>query len=238
MHPVIRILSFLIFGGFVAFGREHELLLGFVLLITLYTLNRFNYWRLCVKTLLRMRWFFLSILVLYLWFTPGTTPSTSFVTIMPELNGLWDGLLRVFSLILIVMAVNYFVAPISKDKLIAAILWLLKPLRWIRIDGQKLAVRIALTFNLVSRAQYLFTEGQVMRTQHDNKRQKSTLGSRLNAIVDMAVQLFKTVISEAVCMESQTIDVNTLKAPSVLQWVAPVMMVAVFWGGVTLLGPS
>ncbi|NOZ52106.1 MAG: hypothetical protein GXP08_03020 [Gammaproteobacteria bacterium] len=191
-----------------------------------------------MKTLLRMRWFFLSILVLYLWFTPGTTPSTSFVTIMPELNGLWDGLLRVFSLILIVMAVNYFVAPISKDKLIAAILWLLKPLRWIRIDGQKLAVRIALTFNLVSRAQYLFTEGQVMRTQHDNKRQKSTLGSRLNAIVDMAVQLFKTVISEAVCMESQTIDVNTLKAPSVLQWVAPVMMVAVFWGGVTLLGPS
>jgi len=239
MNPVTRILTFLIFGGFVAFGGVYELLIGLVLLLGLYAQNQFGYMPLCVKMLGRMRWFFLSILVLYLWFTPGANSTTSAFTLIPSYEGLRQGMLRVFSLVLIVMAVNYFIAPISRDKMVSAILWLFKPLCWIGINTQRLAVRVALTLSLVSKAQQLLTDSGATPVKDTGQPSAAmTMRARCSRIGDVAAQLFNKVVSEAVNTECQAIHINAAKPPSALQWALPGVTAVVFWGLPILLSQN
>ena len=145
MHPVIRIVSFLILAGFVAFGGIYEIALGFVLVLSVILYRRLQSIELSTRIIKRMRWLFLSILIVYLWFTPGEPLLPIESDFMPTLQGLQTGLLRVFSLILIIFAVNYFISTIARHRLVQAIIWLLYPLNWIAIDTRQLALRIALT---------------------------------------------------------------------------------------------
>jgi len=234
MNPVIRILIFLVFGGFVAFGSGYELLIGFVFIVVLSVQNQFVFMPLCLKMLSRMRWFFLSILVLYLWFTPGSNSATSSFALIPSLDGLHQGLLRISSLVLIVVAVNYFIAPIARDKMVGAILWLLKPLHWMRFDNQRLAVRVALTFSLVAKAQQLLADSGATTTKEQDKSETS-IRSRFSRAGEVVTQLFEKVMSEAVHTETQSIHVKTGDAPSALQWTLLVLMAVFFWGVPRLL---
>ena len=237
MHPVIRIVSFLILAGYVAFGGKYEIALGFVLVLSVVLYRRLQSIELSTRIIKRMRWLFLSILVVYLWFTPGEPILPVESALMPTLEGLQTGLLRVLSLVLIIFAVNYFISSIARNRLVEAIVWLLYPLNWITVDTRQLALRIALTLELIPRVQQIVLDVKQhyvdAQQNMDQSRQvtvkKSLILSRLAMISRLLEMLFERTIDEAVKMPSEKIPVDTMQTPPILQWLVPVMIAGMFW---------
>jgi len=236
MHPVIRIVCFLILAGFVAFGGVYELALGFVIVLSVVLFRRLKSIELTVRILKRMRWLFLSILIVYLWFTPGEPIIPIPSDYVPTVEGLKTGLLRVFSLVLIIFAVNYFISSIARNRLVEAIVWLLYPLNWLGIDSRQLALRIALTLELIPRVQQIVLELKQHFVDVDVDKERlrtSALPSVLNRVT-MASQLlellFERIVDEAVKMPTEKIDVSTMQNPQILQWSVPVLLAGLFWG--------
>ncbi len=99
----------------------------------------------------RLRWFFLSILVLYFLITPETSSladsSSRFISISP---GIISGLERIHSLVLIVFAVSYLLAGMKQNDLIAAIYWLAFPLSYLGLAREKLVLRLAMGMEAVA----------------------------------------------------------------------------------------
>ncbi|HEY5604364.1 MAG TPA: energy-coupling factor transporter transmembrane component T [Gammaproteobacteria bacterium] len=238
MHPVIRIVNFLILAGFVAFGGLYEIALGFALVLSVVLYKRLQSVELSTRIIRRMRWLFLSILVVYLWFTPGEPMLPVDSGFIPTLQGLQTGLLRVFSLILIIFAVNYFISTIARNTLVEAIVWLLYPLNWLGVDTRRLALRIALTLELIPRMQQLVMDVKQhyvdARLSTDQPKRmaarKSLLFSRLDMIGHLLEILFERAIFEAVRMPPEKIEVGILQKPPLLQWLVPALIAGVFWG--------
>jgi len=126
MHPVIRIICFLVFVTCLSRANAGQLFSGLALFSLLYLYSPIDFLQRAFAMLLRLRWFFLSILVLYVWMTPDTSSllsdSSSVFSFIP--SGIASGLGRIFSLVLIVLAVSYLLASLEQNQLIAAIYWL------------------------------------------------------------------------------------------------------------------
>ena len=208
------------------------MLLGIVLVGTVVVIMRFKSIELSLRILKRMKWFFLSILIVYLWFTPGSPVIDSSLPGIPTVEGISTGLLRVMSLMLIIFAVNYFVSAIARTILIEAIVWLLTPLSWAGIDNKVVALRIALVLELLPKVQNIVLD---VKQEYKDQRTGLNAGSRRNKVVSILVtasrlleQLFVRIVDEAVEMPAERISVATSRTPPVVQWVVPVLLIAAF----------
>ncbi|MGD8571158.1 MAG: hypothetical protein PVF34_02570 [Gammaproteobacteria bacterium] len=234
MHPVIRIVSFFILAGFVAFGGRYELALGFLIVAVLIAFKRLQSIELSIRIIKRMRWLFLSILIVYLWFTPGQPLIPYMQDAMPTVEGLQTGVLRIFTLVLIILAVNYFVSAIARNQLVEAITWLSYPLRWLGIDNKLLALRIALTLELIPKVQHIVLDmkqhyfDEMLRLRPEKKVFLSGITTRLAAISRIVEILFERIVDNAVNMPAEPLSIHTLKPPPIIQWLVPVGFTGLF----------
>lgn len=235
MHPVIRVICFLILSGFVVFGGVYELALGILLVFSVVAIKRFQSLELSLRILKRMKWFFLSILVLYLWFTPGAPLLGISAAGMPTVEGVSTGLLRVMSLVLVIFAVNYFVTAIARTSLVEAIVWLLYPVKWLGIENTTIALRIALVLELIPRVQNIvldvkqdYQEHSLLSTGRENGTRRSRLIAKLSAASQIVENLFVRVVDEAVNMPQERIDLTAVSNPPVIQWGVPVLLTGLF----------
>ena len=231
MHPVIRIISFLVFGAFVAYGKLPQLLFALVLIIAAYTYGHAHLLRANWRILKRMRWLFLSIFVLYLWFTPGRPLVGAWVSASPTIEGITLGALRVGSLILIVMAVNLLIKSIPRDAMVAAILFIIKPLARVGFSHEKFAIRIVLTMEAVNEVQYLQSlMPEISPNSSDRARDPAAktplqgLRTRLDTVGEYAALLFMRVIERAHARTDQPLTLIEISAPPMRQWVYPVLL--------------
>ena len=152
MHPVIRIICFLVFVTCLSRANAGQLFSGLILFSLLYLYSPIDFLPRAFAMLLRLRWFFLSILVLYIWMSPDASPlsnSSSVFSFIPP--GVASGLGRVFSLVLIVLAVSYLLASLEQNQLIAAIYWLAAPLAYLGLEREKMVLRLAMGMEAVGK---------------------------------------------------------------------------------------
>ena len=222
MHPVIRIVTFFIIAISVAVGNVQHLLLACLLLAAGYVAVHAEVFSVNWKMLKRMKWLFLSIFIVYLWFTPGDRLFQSDYVISPTIQGIEIGFIRVASLVVIVFAVNLLIRTIVKDDLIAAILWLLKPLKTFGLPHEKLAIRMALTLDMVGEVQTLYDD----RLTNNGSDQGSRPGvlHRIREISNMAIQFFQLVLEKAINAECKSVTVSEGTVPSLLQWGYPLVL--------------
>ena len=239
MHPVIKIVSFLVFGAAVSIGNGHVLLAGVSLLLPLYLFGKRIHFHASLVMLKRLKWLFVSILVVYLFFTPGQLlwPGVDW---SPTFEGLSQGLLRVAVLVLLVAAVNFLISSTEQDDFLSAILWCLRPLSLIGLPHERLAVRITLTIDEVSqiRKKHLYDgsaesthnkpadvgvetiSGAVTNAKHPEPK--------LLAIAGTANRLFRSVITTAETTPVREISLPEESTPPLHQWLMPVLLVALF----------
>jgi hypothetical protein len=247
MHPVIRIVTFIIFSLCVVFGNVQHLLLGLSLLAGGYILWQPHLFKKNWQMLRRMRWLFLSILIIYLWFTPGQPLLPGAGSLSPSMEGLRFGFYRICSLVFIVLAVNLLIKSITRDELIAGILWLLHPLRLLGLPDERFAVRIALTFDVVHEVQGLYGEqkkvqnhgqGRESTTQNDapdqTQQQVRSLAARIRhrlwASGESAVGLFQQVCHKAEQMPCHEVVIPVEGMPPHHQWIYPATLaMACYW---------
>lgn len=101
------------------------------------------------RLVLRLRWFFLSILILYIWFTPALPSPQLQSSISSFMPGLIAGLERIMALIIIVGYAGLLLLFSSRDEIIGGIYTLLTPLKLLGIEPERLAVRLGLVLGYV-----------------------------------------------------------------------------------------
>lgn len=145
MHPVIRIICFLVFVVCLSRANAGQLFLATGLLFLLHFYSPVDFLQPAFPMLVRLRWFFLSILVLYIWMTPDTSLFTDSSTALLSIpSGMASGLGRIFSLLLIVFAISYLLSSLEQSQLVAAIYWLVTPLVYVGLEREKMVLRLAM----------------------------------------------------------------------------------------------
>lgn len=149
MHPVIRILCFL--GLVSALARANLpfiLLADLVFLLFVFTASSEIFpfaWRLAK----RMRWFWLSIMLLYTLMTPGGGASLNLGAVSLSVGGFILGLTRCLALITVLLFFALLIHTTPASKLQGALLWLLQPLRYLGLPANAMSVRMALTLEKI-----------------------------------------------------------------------------------------
>lgn len=222
MHAVIKMVSFLVFGAAMATGEPQLLFVGALLVLPLYFFASDHRGH-ALTMLKRLRWLFLSILVVYLFFTPGQLIWTE-ITWGPTVEGVVHGLLRIAALVLLVLAVNWLIKGTEQADFLGAVLWCLQPLAWLGFPHERLAVRISLTLEAVSQVRSGYRQHQ-----RDSEDTQNT-SSRLTKIAQTAHRLFRQTVAEAETTETRTIELPQQTAPPLIQWLVPVIIGALFVG--------
>lgn len=171
MHPVIRILCFLALITALARANFPFILLvdGMFLIFALRSSQDiFGFtWRL----MRRMRWFWLSIILLYTLMTPGGGHSIMLGTIELSLGGFLLGLERCLALATILLFFSLLIHTTPPMQLQGALYWLLQPLQRLGLPASRVSIRIALTLQKIQELQGLWSAAsenkQILRSWRD-----------------------------------------------------------------------
>lgn len=216
VHPVVRVISFLVFAGFVSLAGSGQLLIGGLLLIALYGLTNPGYLMSAWVMTRRMRWFFLSIFIIYAWLTPGQAVALPLIhgyeAWLPTIEGITGGLMRALSLILILAAVNLLLRCTSQRQLIMSIYWLAAPLQWLGVSRERISVRIAIIIDILAEVQLLVSQSFA--------EVKGSVRS-LEQIGHFAADVFRKALHNAECTPDKTITLDGYSAPRAIQWLLP-----------------
>ena len=221
MHAVIKIVCFLVFGAAMAAGINSLLVAGFILVILLYLFEMGRgisaHLGTAMRMLKRLRWLFLSILIVYLFFTPGVLLWPG-VLWGPTHEGLYQGLSRIAVLVLIVAAVNVLIASTKQDDFLSAVSWCLWPLSLLGLSHERLALRISMTLAAVG----LLSAAYRHKGRDDAVPESSS--PKLMTIAKTAHRLFAKVIDDAQQAPLREIMLPEQSRPPVLQWFIPVLL--------------
>lgn len=145
-HPLIKIVSYIVAAGFIVRTDEWVLAGVFAVLLgaTLFPAGRPG--KKMLQTIWRLKWLWLSLLILYGWLTPAAGVSSASGGLMPSGAGLLQGGERIASLILLLWIAHLIWRTTARETLIAGLYQFLYPLSWFRLDRDQLTMRLYLTF--------------------------------------------------------------------------------------------
>ena len=145
MHPVIRIVCFLSLVTALARANFPFILLADSLFLVFAVKTPGDIFAFSWRLIRRMRWFWLSIILLYTLMTPGGEPSILLGAVEFSLGGFWLGLERCLALLTVLLYFALLIHTTPASQLQGALYWLLQPLRLLGLPSDRLSVRIALT---------------------------------------------------------------------------------------------
>lgn len=219
MHPAIRIVMLVVFAGLLAQGELPRLLLSFALLAILHGAVRTVDFAVLGRMLQRMRWLFVSLAVIYLWFTPGDPLFPVLGAVSPTAEGVRAGALRVGLLVVLVTAVNLLLQSTSREQLLVGLYWLARPLQWLGFSRERLAVRMVLVLETVPHLQ------SMLQGRKPDLRGKSAV----HLVGETAARYFETALEKAACAPCGMIEIPEGCRPPIYQWLYPVVFGMLIW---------
>ena len=218
MHPAIRILCFLILIVFLA--RAQLVVLPLYLLAFILLSNK--HFALIIRQArplaLRLRWFWLSILLLYALMIPGEPVVTFFSDIVISQEGILIGLERCASLLLVLLFFAFLNFHTSQHDWSAGIYWLARPLYLIGLPVEKITLRISLTMQAVNQLQ----------KQNKVKHEASTHASGWRQIPDRLASSFARVLQQGQ-QQAPSEHVFELQTVAFYQWLYPIVLGISLW---------
>ncbi len=219
MHPLISLVCFLIFAAFVSLGNIVVSLLGLLLLAGTWwyskTLPTPRAWRM----LRRMKLFFISIVLLYSWFTPGQLILPGLENWSPSLEGLLLGAERIVALIILVIAVDSFLNLMSRQQILTALYYFFYPLHFIGFNRERFMLRTLLTLEAATN-NTSFSLPEITNAPKD-----------VSAYLDRMSLLVRDLIAAPVNKTEEQIIVVELDSPPVWYfWLIPLVLLMLFVG--------
>jgi AcrR family transcriptional regulator len=223
MHPAIRVITFVVLAAFLAVGRTADLACGALLTLGLYGLLFPALLPVAATSLYRTRWLFLSLFVVYAWFTPGQALVSTQVSAMnawlPSREGLFAGASRALSLALIIMAAQLLLRSTTQSQLLSALLWLTRPLRLFGLPHDRFAVRLMLSIECLGEVRAL-----VSAALAEHRGRARAFG----AIGGFAADVFRQVVDSAHRTPVRTISLPAQFAPPLHHWLYPLTLCGAF----------
>ena len=191
MHPAIRLICFLLLViGLVITNN----ILFIILIILLFFIYKCPISPI-ITILIRLRWLFLSILILNLFFNSDIFNITNLFVVIEKIT----------TLIIIILAANLFLTITTTQEIIAALQWWLLPLTKLGFPTERLAVRIALVLDTVQIVQKFYTD---INSNISNK----------------PTELFAKVLTCANTIPLCFLEIPELSRPSWWQWIYPLII--------------
>lgn len=220
MHPLILFVCFIVFAAFVALGDFYVSLFGLFVLGLFWGLFSIVPTKRAWKMLLRMKLFFISILLLYVWFTPGKLVVPVMDHWSPTYEGLYFGSERILALIILVMAVDSLLTYLPKEKILTALYYFFTPLDRLGFDRERFVVRTYLTLDAVSSGEQRFV---AIEKQH-----LSNFSAYLDAVAAHIDSLLHSPMKKEMLNQEVVIEID--KPPALTSWAVPVGLLLCFAG--------
>ncbi|MDX2477872.1 MAG: hypothetical protein QNL05_10975 [Gammaproteobacteria bacterium] len=161
----------------------------------------------------RLRWFFLSILILYLWFYPGSELIPMMGRFSPSVEGINEAVLRITSLLLVISYSVFLVQLTPRDDIICGIQFILSPLSYLRIDTSRFALRLGLVLSIVPK----MMEGEAF--SKDGKGIKS-----ISTVIDQAALMVKQADEKTNDFDLTEVAACELGRPGVMDVFVPLSL--------------
>ncbi len=206
MHPIIRLACFLLLVAGLAATR-HGL---FIIAVPVF-LGLFKYhctFREILPLLRRLRWLFLSLLILNLWF------STPELHLVPSLQGMMSALEHITALIILVLAAHLLLRTTPTTEIIAALTWWLSPLRTLGVRIEMIALRLSLVLDTVREVQALSLQ----------LPPRKPVQNRIQYITASVSHLFITVSHHAENTALRCLEIPELVPIPWQQWAYPLLL--------------
>ena len=236
MHPAIKIVSLVILTIFTTQGSWLTLLISSLFLLPYY-LTHSHLWHGAIKMLLRLKWFFLSIFVIYYYYTPQNISvdqhayDSLLLTFSLMMENSMAGLLRIAILVIILFSVNLFIKTSTKEEILSALLWLSSPLTFIHINVERISLRAVLTLD------YLETLSLRLSLYKNNRiaiQYPVSHYSFINAIkqkrqsllhlIEHSGIILHDILKEADNTSGKSYTIECLNAPSIAQTIFPLLL--------------
>ena len=147
-NPVSRILSLALLTILV--NHQDWLEIGLVLLPLVYLFVKYPAaGRKILVLAKRLRWFYLSIAVLFFWFYPGTDLVPQLGAFSPSTEGTEQAALRITGLFVVISFSGFLVILTPRDELISGIQVLLTPLQYLGFDTSRISLRVGLVLDIL-----------------------------------------------------------------------------------------
>lgn len=214
LHPQIRVLVLLVCITATATARPAILIAGVLLLAIVYARAGRHSFVTLGRMVLRLRWLFFAVLLVYGWWTPGELLIPEAGGFSPVREGLYTGLLRVAALILIVCAVNLLVRTTPRGQLLAALYALTRPVLT-PAQRERFAVRLLLTLEAVPRVQDMLA---------DSRCEQPGDSSRLQRLAGSVNTVYTGILDTASRSAGTVIEFDEPRPPPRLQWLLPMLL--------------
>ena len=195
-------------------SQGRAVFLATVLMLALYVATSTTHLAPALKMLRRMRWLFISIAGFYFWFTPGEPLWSGAPNWLPSVEGMQLGSVRIVALVTLVLAVNLLLQTTPRDAMVSAVLWLTRPLRWVGVAHERLAVRLTLVFEAVREVQSLYAAATPTSTER--RTPLARFGERV-------ATLFEQTLQRADAQELHALSVDISARPPWHQWLYPLL---------------
>ena len=146
MHPFVKILSFVLILLLTNTLRDQWLI---VLCAGLCLMAVWSNKRNFLRIVIRMRWLFISLLIIYAFTTPGEYIPELLAYASPTYEGCVLGLLQITKLLIALASLSLLFASSSKQDLIAGLYMLLTPLKLFGLNPERFSARLMLTLDYV-----------------------------------------------------------------------------------------
>ena len=214
IHPLIRVVTLLLFSAGASLARPMLLIAGLILLAGLYLYSGFPAMARLMAMLKRLRWLMLAILLVYGWWTPGEALFPVSAMLSPTVEGVQLGFMRMLVLVLIVAAVHLLLQRTGREQLLAALMQLFTPFSS-RKCRERIAVRIVLSMEAVSQIQPLL---------HRTLSGHSIMSQRLSGLGIAAADIYTAVLDTADQVKCDSINVVEVPPPARWQWLVPLLL--------------
>jgi len=223
LHPLISLLSFIVFAAFVSLGQTASSAAGFLLLMLVWLVSRqlpeLKAW-LMIK---RLRIFFLSIFIMYFWFTPGQLVWPLLDRWSPTYDGLAQGMERILALIILVLGVESLLRLMSRSELLVGLFYLATPLLRFGINRERFIVRVLLTLEAVNVQPSLDSNNHRFEMRQFKVRQ---ISQYLAKISEMLAARFSLAENQSLNIEELVVEIKS--PPGWIQWLIPLALFIIF----------
>ena len=253
MHPVVKITSLLILTIFSTQGEWGTLLVTISVILPFYIIHT-KLWPPALQMIVRLKWLFFSILLIYFLFTPDVVfqesskelinryPAEEFLNyfyISPEIqsliNRILPALFRISVLILIVLSVNLFLKTSPIEQILAALLWLFHPLKALNINIERLSLRAVLTLEYIEVLTLRLAEYKIIKKE--NKLSCNNISfieciklfikqrkEMLFHLIKYSGIIFHEILNETQLVSEKKYTIICLETPPFLQILIPIIL--------------
>lgn len=217
MHPIIRVISYLVVAAGLALGERASLIVGIAILTFTLLGTRSRDLLAACRGVWALRWLWCSVFTFYLAFTPGQgiVPGCT----VPSFEGVAEGLERVAALVLIVVFVGWLMRATAREELVGSLYAIARRIGIGRRIAERLAVRTLLVLEAVPRVRVALARSWV-----DVRVPRSGARDRVPALASFLT----TVVHEGATAIPSTVRIVTSSAPPPRQWLCPAVLATLF----------